>query len=676
MNEVTAAALRTRLERDADTDVRSLETATDKTLAIGRDVWRLRWRGQLATAVAEDAKIHTTCGALLDVLTLLEVGATDGDVDRSAVNVLVDRPPPNEHPSETDQALRSLRDAVQDVEARLWYRGTDQAWTQDRAPAPSCFDDELLAKRWLDDLLMPRLNTKPGPLARALVKAVRDPSLHLYPSEIRARCLDVWALRIDGLEIGTVSTATGTLTVGKPGKAGDGPQRRMFSKVFGQASVSVALEPNQGQLGIPEASARIRELLRRFRDVDVVGAPISHRTIGGVRVVDEHTLEARLLKGLTHLDPHGDLGLVKGDREVARGSQFPTLWGKGGRARYLDALLTSGRTPLAVELKVASGGQGRYYRRSLIQAVLYRHFIRSAPGLEPWFEEAGLDRMATEAAIGLPMPRRWGPAFHNNLKLLRRVAKRVGVSVYVIDDRATPDWEKRQKLAEPAPDQRELLSWRLAAALSNSWPKSLGRTLELHGGGGQYDELQLQSIGDDAWATLATPSVLPRVSLNRCGSVWVRSQTGSDRWIWRGVWSHLAAGGDILEAARTIGSIAGLRAPESGRRPTFPDIALKFLETVAEPQEWSWRCAWPNTGDVAEWVAAVKTPLRAYPHQPSKESSLPTIADIWAAVHHDWPAILVDQVTLQVWVTTRKQFLELGDPDPMGRITAAVALVS
>jgi len=61
-----------RLELDPDADLSSLRSATDMSLSIGRDVWRLRWRRQLTTVVAADADLHTTCGALLDVLALLE----------------------------------------------------------------------------------------------------------------------------------------------------------------------------------------------------------------------------------------------------------------------------------------------------------------------------------------------------------------------------------------------------------------------------------------------------------------------------------------------------------------------------------------------------------------------------------------------------------------------------
>ena len=61
MNAETAAELRRRIEGDPDADLSTLATETDTSLAIGRDVWRLRWRNQITTAVAEDANLHITC---------------------------------------------------------------------------------------------------------------------------------------------------------------------------------------------------------------------------------------------------------------------------------------------------------------------------------------------------------------------------------------------------------------------------------------------------------------------------------------------------------------------------------------------------------------------------------------------------------------------------------------
>lgn len=169
---------------------------------------------------------------------------------------------------------------------------------------------------------------------------------------------------------------------------------------------------------------------------------------------------------------------------------------------------------------MATGGQGRYYRRSLVQLVLYRHFIRNAPGLEPWFRTAGLSRIAAQGCVGVPIPDRWTPRFTKDLELLTRVGERVGARVHVLDDRRTPDWVAVKGLPEPGVDEQELLSWRLAAALSSRWPISLGRVVERHDCGGLYDQLQLQGTGD---RRLDWPSPRPRVSLNRPGSLWVFS---------------------------------------------------------------------------------------------------------------------------------------------------------
>ena len=65
---------------------------------------------------------------------------------------------------------------------------------------------------------------------------------------------------------------------------------------------------------------------------------------------------------------------------------------------------------MAIELKVATGGQGRYYRRALVQAVLYRHFILNV-WTSSWFEAAGLTRQHVLGMVGIPEPSRYTPAF-------------------------------------------------------------------------------------------------------------------------------------------------------------------------------------------------------------------------------------------------------------------------
>lgn len=666
MNLKTAASLRRRIELDVDADQTTLATATDTALAIGQDVWRLRWRNQVSTAVAEDAGLHTTCGALLDALTVLETTppGQDGRLDPTTVNVFIDRPLPDGVLSETDQAMRSLRDAVLGVQARVWYRRDETGWAEDVGPAPTWSEDDPTVAGWVDDYLLPRLTSPPGGLAVEIVTAVDDPSLQLYPSAINRGVTDTWALRIDGLQIGIAGPSTATLTIGKPGKNGDGTQRTTFVEIFGRASVTVTAdaEPGPDELTVGAAAERIRRLLMAFREADVRGAPLSHRASAGVRFIDEHTLEARLLKGLAHLTD-SEHQLVLDDFEAARGSQFPTLWGHGAKPRYLDALLRRGTTPLAVELKVATGGQGRYYRRSLIQAALYAHFIHHAQGLEPWFRVAGLDRDATQPCIGVPIPTRWTQRFSDDLDLLRRVAARIGVEVHVLDDRATPDWIASSGLAEPNEAVCEQLSWRLAAALAARWPTSLGRMVEVHDCGGFYDQIQLQPVND---RSLDWPAPRPRISLNRPGSAWVFGQLGQPRWVWREVWNHLAAGGDAEEAAATIGAIAGLGVKEIASGPGFAQLAAALHERADAPSI-SWRCAWPGENSIPSWVDRYSAVLTRY-SRTAPPGSIPTVARIWGAEREGEALAIIDQENLRTWVWSGTSVVELRDSDPLDRI--------
>jgi hypothetical protein len=111
-------------------------------------------------------------------------------------------------------------------------------------------------------------------------------------------------------------------------------------------------------------------------------------------------------------------------------AQCPTLWGDVTRpARYLDALLADphGRA-WAVELKYqdAGGGHGAYLRHGIGQAVLYRHYIRSAAELDPWFELHGLDRISCQAALAFPKA---APATEKIIQRLRALAALYNVEV-------------------------------------------------------------------------------------------------------------------------------------------------------------------------------------------------------------------------------------------------------
>lgn len=105
------------------------------------------------------------------------------------------------------------------------------------------------------------------------------------------------------------------------------------------------------------------------------------------------------------------LQLIRPHPVVNWGSQFPTRWDSHTTTagRYLDALLRDGDVPWAVEMKVEGGSGFGYYRKAVAQAVLYRHFIRSATPLKDWFASRhGLDPAECRACVVVPEPSRPG----------------------------------------------------------------------------------------------------------------------------------------------------------------------------------------------------------------------------------------------------------------------------
>jgi hypothetical protein len=164
----------------------------------------------------------------------------------------------------------------------------------------------------------------------------------------------------------------------------------------------------------------------------------------------EHALESCVLRGAVPVAVDGAiLAPAFDDPLVSRGSQFPTLWGRGGPAHYLDALLRRGCVPWAVELKVLSGGRaGAYYRHGVAQAVLYRHFIRSAAPVHAWFAEAGMDAAACRACLAVPRALPAATAQMRALRALRLLAGKFDVSVAEID------WQPGHRPGTPVPEDQ------------------------------------------------------------------------------------------------------------------------------------------------------------------------------------------------------------------------------
>ena len=279
-----ADELRRRLSEVPDAD---LDRGQDRKRHIGSNIWRLRWHGQLAVAVPGSAGDKVVRVAPFCALYVLENKPSfltrSGPLDESVVNVLISRDVPDNNPTETEQVMRSIRDAAQQghprVDLRIWYWGGSDG-QRDEEPAPTwpedCGPTEwsaacTKADEWVENLLLPRLNEQPGDLAIDLVARVADPSLRISSSAIKLGVQNKWSLRIDGLEIGVANDRKVTLSIGKDHQgqtAGPGYERRIFIEVFGSRRVTVGRDGDSrdpDELTLDEATEKVRTLLSRFR---------------------------------------------------------------------------------------------------------------------------------------------------------------------------------------------------------------------------------------------------------------------------------------------------------------------------------------------------------------------------------------------------------------------------
>jgi hypothetical protein len=234
------------------------------------------------------------------------------------------------------------------------------------------------------------------PLARAVMDKVRQEELRAYPMLSQPGW---WSIRLEGLDVARLDAAGGFVDIGKTGKGNAvSPARKVWLQTAGPGV------PTEVRAEDPGTSAAAARQIARFA--------AAWLDPGGTQQ-NEHALESRILRGYTPIDVPGigTLDLIPPPTAdlkgyVNWGSQFPTLWGTGGPARYLDALLHKGRTPWAIEIKVDIGGSGTgivgYYRHAISQAVLYRQFIRAATPLHAWFQGQDLDAGDCRAAVVVP----------------------------------------------------------------------------------------------------------------------------------------------------------------------------------------------------------------------------------------------------------------------------------
>lgn len=385
--------------------------------SISSQVGRATYEGKPAVLLGSDASAKTQITAFLDLLDLNLFGSASGPAQANQMAILLSDPAP-----EAVGALQTLAEAMTSgPDVRTLRAVGHDSWEPVGAAAWS-IDDERHYPTWRN--LLERVSSPPD-LVTTLVAQVDFPELRAYPMLTKK---GYWSLRLEGLEVGRVSAEGGQLGVGKDGKqdatgaAVRSASRTAWVDATGKTDpVAVSGEP----AAIAEAIHLIRSFAARWSD------PGTHK----VGLQNEHALESRILRGLVPVTVSDKrLELIQPDDAIVNwGSQFPTKWGPGGRARYLDALLKDGNVPWAIEMKVeGSASVGNYYRHAIAQAVLYREFIRQAKPLRPWFTARGLRPEHCEGAVLVP---RMKPDQQTKRARLHSLSSLFGIELIEVDPR-------------------------------------------------------------------------------------------------------------------------------------------------------------------------------------------------------------------------------------------------
>jgi hypothetical protein len=370
-------------------DVSAIDAASDRRNSVTSTVVRCVRRGRRTVAVGTDTK--TQIGALLDLVDLHLHGADVRDGTPVAPDEVTFLLAADDWDTEAEGALRTLV-AQLDAGIRVdLHRLTSHG---EVLPISAAGLDDLGDHRkyrytdWLG--LLAGVEDCPPPLAQRLMRAVPREEFRAYPVLGSNNC---WSLRLEGLEVAQIGPYKGWADVGADYDGRRGRERTTWLETVPDSRLDIT----DGDGSVDTSAAALNRFAEAWAEV-----------LSGSGKHNEHALESRVLRGLVPVrTSSGALDLLRGS-DAARvnwGSQFPTRWGRTNArgARYLDALLRDGQTPWALELKV-EGPQsvGYYYRHAVAQAVLYRHFIRSAIHLAPWFEGLKLDHTACRAAVVVP----------------------------------------------------------------------------------------------------------------------------------------------------------------------------------------------------------------------------------------------------------------------------------
>lgn len=179
------------------------------------------------------------------------------------------------------------------------------------------------------------------------------------------------------------------MSIGKPGKKGAiGKEREVFLSLSG------------GRKCVGFDGSNLDDA------IDLLKRLVHERLCGKLRPCQpEHRLEAMILRGSLPIAVDGAETLECVTPKDGLPFQFPTRWSSKGSVKYVDALMRNSSVPWVIEIieiKESADKAGEYLRHSVVQAVLYREYVRKAEHLHPWFKERDLAAEKCEAAVAFP----------------------------------------------------------------------------------------------------------------------------------------------------------------------------------------------------------------------------------------------------------------------------------